>query len=246
MAATSPFEQRIAALDNDDLMRLLSSRHSVRSYTDRHLEGEARAQIQREIDVCNEQFGLSMQLCLDNPQAFDGTLAHYGSFRDVRNHIALVGPKRPALDEDCGTAGGRVVLLAQSLGLNTCWVALTFRRRASAARIAPGERFVCCMAIGYGENDGASHSVKPIEKLARTGSNALDTMLAWFVSGLKAAQLAPTALNQQRFCFDLDEDRRAVQARTLPTPSCGHIDLGIARLHFELGANTVSDDWMFS
>ena len=119
MAATSPFEQRIAALDNDDLMRLLSSRHSVRSYTDRHLEGEALAQIQREIDVCNEQLGLSMQLCLDNPQAFDGTLAHYGSFRGVRNHIALVGPKRPALDEDCGTAGGRVVLLAQSLGLNT-------------------------------------------------------------------------------------------------------------------------------
>lgn len=50
---------------------------------------------------------------------------------------------------------------------------------------------------------------------------------------------------QQRFRFELLEDGRTVRARALPTVSCGKVDLGIARLHFELGANALSRDWAF-
>lgn len=70
-----------------------------------------------------------MQLILNNPEAFDSTLAHYGSFENVQNHIALIGPAGGDLEERCGYYGERVVLLAQSLGLNTCWVALTYKRK---------------------------------------------------------------------------------------------------------------------
>lgn len=80
-----------------------------------------------------------MQLILNNPEAFDSTLAHYGSFENVQNHIALIGPAGGDLEERCGYYGERVVLLAQSLGLNTCWVALTYKKKNSAAQIAPGE-----------------------------------------------------------------------------------------------------------
>ena len=68
---------------------------------------------------------------------------------------------------------------------------------------------------------------------------------AWFSAGVEAARLAPTALNQQRFRFELLGDGRTVRARALPALSCGKVDLGIARLHFELGANAVSHDWTF-
>lgn len=68
---------------------------------------------------------------------------------------------------------------------------------------------------------------------------------AWFSAGVEAARLAPTALNQQRFRFELLEDGRTVRAHALPAVSCGKVDLGIARLHFELGANAVSRDWAF-
>ena len=139
------------------------------------------------------------------------------------------------------------MLLAQELGLNTCWVALTYSKKASAARVAAGEKFVCCIALGYGEKAGAAHKVKPIEKLGRTAAGSeLATAPAWFAAGLEAAQLAPTAVNQQRFRFELAANEHAVHARALPAVSCGHIDLGIAKLHFELGANSASRDWFFA
>ena len=179
---------------------------------------------------------------LDDPTAFDGKLAHFGSFRGVRNHIALVGPEGLDLDEKCGYYGERLVLFAQALGLNTCWVALTFSKKASGAMIEPGQRYALCIAIGYGETQGTSHKMKPVEKLCHAAGEMPD----WFNAGLTAAQLAPTAMNQQRFRFDLDPDGATVRARALPAISCGKVDLGIAKLHFELGANTVSREWRFA
>ena len=246
-ASISQFDQRIAKLDGGDLMSLLAARHAVRSFTNRPIEADAIDLLQSEIASLNERFELSIQLCCDNPGAFDGRLAHYGSFHNVRNHIALVGPVRRDLDEACGYAGERLVLLAQLLGLNTCWVALTYRKKASAARVAAGEKYVCCIALGYGDQSGQAHTVKPLEKLGRmVGGKGIGGAPAWFMAGLEAAALAPTALNQQRFCFELAADAHTVRARALPTVSCGSIDLGIAKLHFELGANTVSRDWTFA
>ena len=244
----SPFDERVASLGYDALFELLRARHSVRRFTDAPIEGEIRAALEREIAVCNEQGGLSAQLVLDNPEAFQGTLAKYGSFRNVRNHLALVGPDSADLDERCGYFGERFVLLAQALGLNTCWVALTFRRKGSAARVGAGERFALCIAVGYGEGQGSPHKVKPVERLCRV-PDALDRVPEWFVAGMDAAQLAPTALNQQRFRFELVGGRAGaaeVRAKALAAVSCGAVDLGIAKLHFELGANAVSRQWRFA
>ena len=242
----STFEEHVAALARPALMKLLAQRHSVRRFTDRPVEGRALAALEQEIAFLNDRLDLSVQLCLDNPEAFDGLLAHYGSFRNVRNHIALVGPKSADLDEKCGYAGERLVLLAQALGLRTCWVALTFRKKASNALVGRGQKMALCIALGYGEVEGASHKVKPVEKLGEAGGAGLDGAPRWFVAGIEAAQLAPTAMNQQRFRFELGGDRRTVLARALPAVSCGKVDLGIAKLHFELGANAVSHEWSFA
>ncbi len=73
----------------------------------------------------------------------------------------------------------------------------------------------------------------------------------WFRAGMEAAQLAPTAINQQRFVIELENDGDAgtgsggkakVSARALVGP-CSKIDLGIVKYHFELGADSVSDNW---
>ena len=239
--AVTPFDEHVVALDADTLTELMRSRHSVRAFADRPIEGAVSEALEAQVTAENERAGLSMQLCLDAPGAFDGRLAHYGSFRNVRNHLALVGPSGPGLDEAVGYAGEKVVLLARALGVDSCWVALTYDRRRSPARVGTGERCALAIALGYGEKPGAEHPTKPAEKLCRVNGAAP----AWFSAGVEAARLAPTALNQQRFRFELLEDGRTVRARALPALSCGKVDLGIARLHFELGANAVSHDWTF-
>ena len=130
---------------------------------------------------------------------------------------------------------------ARALGVDSCSVALTYDRRSNPARVGAGERYALAVALGFGEKPGSAHPVKPVERLCRVSGEAP----AWFTAGVEAARLAPTALNQQRFRFELLEDGRTVRARALPALSCGRVDLGIARLHFELGANAVSRDWAF-
>ena len=111
-----------------DLMEAVRARHSVRNYTDRPIEGEVLKALEEEIAACNREAGLHIQLVRDEPRAFDSTLAHYGSFTGVRNYLAMIGPKDGDLMEKCGYYGERIVLKAQMLGLNTCWVALTFKK----------------------------------------------------------------------------------------------------------------------
>lgn len=55
-----------------------------------------------------------------------GVAAHYGKFENVKNYIAVVGKKSADLSEKAGYYGEKRVLIAQLLGLNTCWVALTY------------------------------------------------------------------------------------------------------------------------
>lgn len=117
---STPFDARVAALDAGSLAELMRGRHSVRAFTDRPIEGTVREALERQVAAENERAGLSVQLCLDAPGAFDGMLAHYGSFRNVRNHLALVGPAGPGLDEAVGYAGEKIVLLARALGLDSC------------------------------------------------------------------------------------------------------------------------------
>lgn len=227
----------LARWDDAHLLDAMEARHSVRSYRDKRIDADALRELQSVIDGCNEAAGLSFTLVADDPSAFDGALAHYGSFRGVRNHVALIGRKGPRLDETVGYYGEQVVLVAQLLGLNTCWVAMTYRKRG-AARTMPGEARPAILALGYGETSGASHKVKPVTSLCRVPGGPA-AMPEWFAAGMRAAQLAPTAMNQQAFSFELVEGEvPGVRAR-LGLGPCAKIDLGIARCHFEIGARSV-------
>ena len=56
-------------------------------------------------------------------------------------------------------------------------------------------------------------------------------MPEWFVAGVEAALKAPTAVNQQKFCFMLENDEPSVKVKGLGTYT--KVDLGIAAYHFE-------------
>ncbi len=208
-----------------EILEIMQQRHSVRQYTDRAIEPEKRAVLDALTQEINRKAGLSVQIIYDDPKCFDSFMAHYGKFAGVRNYIALVGKKAPGLDETLGYYGEELVLKAQELGLNTCWVALTHGK--SKAVVGRGEKEVCLIALGYGVTQGVEHKSRPMQELCTCG----EPMPEWFRCGMNAAMLAPTAMNQQKFRFELLPDGTVKAA-------CGSgfytkLDLGIVKYHFE-------------
>jgi len=223
-------------MDHAQLMDAMKSRHAVRRYTDQVIPEDVRAELAAAIARGNAESGLNIQAVYDEPEGFRGGMAHYGSFRGVRNYLVLVGQTGTDLDTTCGYYGQRIVLLAQYLGLNSCWVGLTYNKRKIQAEIGEDEKMALVIALGYGENTGKPHKSKPLEDLGRVRGGA--AMPDWFRRGTEAASLAPTGLNQQKFLFELDGD--AVRATT-GSGAYTRVDLGIVKYHFEIGAD--SPDW---
>lgn len=111
-----------------NLLEAIQKRHSVRTYTDKKITGIIKDELLSCINKCNQEGNLNIQLVSDEPKAFDSMMAHYGKFKNVNNYIALIGKNEPDLDEKCGYYGEKIVLKAQQLGLNTCWVAMTYKK----------------------------------------------------------------------------------------------------------------------
>ena len=219
-----------------DIMEAIQARHSVRRYQDRPIDKETIRILQEEIDACNAQSGLHIQLVTDEPKAFDGFMAHYGKFSGVTNYFALIGKKGASLEETCGYYGERLVLKAQQLGLNTCWVAMTYSKIRTAFTVDEGEKLCIVIALGYGANQGVAHKSKSADAV----TDVKGEMPAWFQSGVKAALLAPTAMNQQKFTFSLSGNQVSLK------PGIGFyskIDKGIVKYHFEIGAGAANFRW---
>ena len=216
-------------------MEVMRARHSVRQYLERPIPGDVR----KALDACaaelNAAGGLRMQILYDEPECFNSRLAHYGRFENAKNYIALVGGKAPDLEERCGFYGELLVLKAQELGLNTCWVALTHGK--SRAVVGPGEKEVILISLGYGRTQGGARK----SKAATEVSNLADDSPEWFRRGVEAALLAPTAVNQQKFRFERNGD--AVTARAGRFGTLLKVDLGIVKCHFQLGAGSGNFHW---
>ena len=219
-----------------NILEAVEKRHSVRSYTDKKIDKETIEKLQEIIDECNIEGDLNIQLCIDEPQAFGGFMASYGKFENVKNYIAIIAKKGDNFEEKCGYFGEKVVLRATQLGLNTCWVAATYSKGKVNYKLNKGEKLCCVIALGYGKTNGVSRKTKPIDQLCKINGE----MPEWFEKGMKSAQLAPTAMNQQKFLFELDGN--VVKLKPL-LGFYTKLDLGIVKYHFEIGAGTEGWRW---
>ena len=223
----------------------IEARHSVRAYKEQPLTEEIVKGLEEKIAELNKEGQLHMQLVLNEPKAFLGTLAKYGRFRGVNNYVVVAGQKADDLDERVGYYGEHLVLFAQMLGLNTCWVGLSYSKVPGTYVLDEGEKIACYIAIGYGDTQGVGHRIKTVEQVSRSAS---DTTPAWFKKGVEAALLAPTAVNQQKFSFEylgMSNNRHQVRAKKgFSLIGYTQMDLGIAKCHFEIGAGKEMFDWV--
>ncbi len=218
-----------------NLLEAIELRHSVRRYKDIEIENNIVDQLIDYIIQCNDQSGLHIQLILNEPEAFASKLTTYGMFHNVKNYIAIVGKKNQDSDETVGYYGEKIVLKAQQLGLNTCWVALTYSKSKTRIVVNDDEKLYIVIALGYGENQGHPHKSKKFKQVVK-GDNHPD----WFIKGVESALKAPTAVNQQNFIFSLEDNHVSVK------PGLGFyskVDLGIIKYHFEIGAGKQNFKW---
>ena len=225
--------------------------------------------LQEKIDAVNREGRLHIQLIRNEPKAFLGPLARYGKFRGVTDYLVMAGVKAAIkrgqsqaclnyaereqvrmkfnaddLDDRIGYYGEQLVLYAQTIGLNTCWVGLSYTKIPGTYTLNEGEVIQAYISIGYGETQGVSHKIKRIDQV----SNVSDSTPDWFRRGVEAALLAPTAINQQKFYFELlpaenGQIAKVAAKRHFSLVGYTQMDLGIAKYHFELGAGIENFQW---
>lgn len=211
-------------------LEALQQRHSVRAYQDKKIEADKVSQLNALIEECNKEGNLNLQLLEDAGGTFGRVMSKVMGLGSAPSVIACIGPDDSTLDERIGYYGQKIVLFAQSIGLNTCWAG-TFSEKKSPAKRSAGDRFPIVIAIGYGVNGGRTRKSKSLDQVVAGG---IEGKPEWFVKGAEAALLAPTAINQQRFEIVL-KDGDAVEIVD-KGGVLSKIDKGIVKYNFEVGS----------
>ena len=207
----------------------IRQRHSVRQYKADRIEEEKVALIKAKIDELNAEGDLNLQFIEDAEKTYNKLFNRVSGLGSAPSVIACVGKDDKSLDQRVGYYGEKLVLYAQTLGLNTCWTG-TFNRKNISADIPDGERLVISIAIGYGKDSGKERKTKSKEQLSEASTQRPE----WFEKGVEMAMLAPTAINQQKFLIKLNDDETVEFIDKGGVLS--QVDLGIVKCHFELGS----------
>ncbi len=225
-----------------ELHEAMEKRKSRRSYLPQVIDAQKMRVLHETIKGFNLKSGLVMELIPDGSEAFHGLRKSYGMFTGVRTIIALKGKAAdPHLKEKAGYYGELAVLEATRLGLGTCWVGGTFDKGSTLFSLKKDESLVCVITVGLTPKEQTAHE-KIIYTLAHGRPKALERLYhaegeppAWFLTGVKAAALAPSAANTQPVRFRYSAE--GASASVLDTGGFRLVDLGIAKAHFALAAN---------
>jgi nitroreductase len=204
------------------------------------------------------------RVCLvDDPghRLFTGLVGAYGKVVGTPVAAAFVGRVSSGghiTDEvraAVGYLGEGLVLEATHLGLGTCWIAGSFDRTSAGelADLAPGEQVVAVTPLGYA-TQRPSNGERLLRTLVKASARLSVEKIApgvldggwprWAVTAVQAARLAPSGANRQPWRFRLDGGS-LVMGRADKLYWTAPIDVGIARLHVELGAQheSVAGSW---
>ena len=228
------------------LLDAVSVRSSLREYQPAPLTPLQQAQLEKTVSQCNARAGLHIRLLCGRPEPF-AAFKGGGRIRGAQNCLLFAGPAGdPNLEEKCGYCGEELVLTAAAMGLGTCWVGGTYDRERCLCCLEEGDELVCAAAVGLppeGRPAGAPRALKPPAQLAPDAGGAP----AWFRGGVEAVRRAPSAMNRQGYRFeyagDPAPDGGMARVRLVGSGSFALVDLGIAKLHFELGAHGGAWTW---
>ena len=216
-----------------DMEQAMHERHMVRKYLDKPIPVGVMEKLEERVQKNNEAYGLSIKLMTDNGSAIPAAIKLLLA-KDVNNFFIMAGPD--GTDERLGYAGADLMLYAQTLGLNTRWVGGTFSRK-TVQREADGAKPVGVVVVGYGETQGKPHKTKTVAQVSSYDGPAPQ----WFTDGVKAALLAPTALDKQDFFITGKGHDVSI---TCEKSIFAEVNKGLVKYHFELGAGAQNFTWV--
>ena len=249
--------------EHTQLIDAISVRTSIRAYDPDPIDDDTARQLDMTIDAVNMLAGVHIQLVRDQPAVFAAANAS-GHLKNAANYLAIVGPKDDAeARERAGFYAERVVLAATLRGLGTCWVGGSWDRDEATrhCRIGNGEELYLGIVIGHPEHHldrmaksfpelaafrDSHRDSKTYEQFTAPMSNeARESAPDWFRAGVEAAMKAPSAMNRQPIVFSYNPDDGTVAATIDPNVESGQAvnDLGIAKLHFQIGAGAGTWTW---
>lgn len=216
-----------------DMKEAMEKRHMVRKYTDEPLKEDTIKKLNERIEENNKAHHLNMKLMIKEEHAVNALIKLLLA-RGVRNYIILAGETSSNLDEKLGYAGADVMLYAQTLGLNTWWVGGTYNR--SVAKYVDNKKVIGIIAVGYGISQGVPHKSKVASEVSNINENSPE----WFKNGIKAALLAPTALNKQDFIIKQNGNKVSIECNNGIFTGA---NVGLIKYHFDLGAGVENFEW---
>ena len=211
-----------------NILDIMRDRHSVRKYKKVQIEPEKRQILDEFAEKLNKKYGTALQVVYDEPTAFDCLLAR--NFENADNYL-IVGADNM---QQAGFVGELFVLMAQSLGLNSCWAALTYSKSVVNKIAKIKSKTMLVIAIGYGQTNGVAHKNKPVEKLVQLTGEKPEN----FDNVVEAVMLAPTAINQQKFKLFCANGNYEVKKSGRGFYQ--NIDLGIVEAHLALATGKIT------
>lgn len=223
-----------------ELRSAMELRKSRRHFTAEPIPEDTAETLLALVKEINRETGLHLQMVFDHGEAFSGLRKSYGLFSGVQNYLVLAGNKETMnIYEKMGYYGERWVLLATTLGLGTCWVAGTYDKKSVYCHLEPDEEIAAVIPFGnYLEKETVF--TKVLRKQMHRNTKGIDELLYavdqppnWVLKAMKYVVKAPSAVNRQPVKFTYSEG--LVMATITGDSMIQQIDMGIAKLHFELG-----------
>lgn len=242
------------------ITEIIQSRYSVRTYRNQPLSHEIKQKIKQYILELEAQADFPIRLkMIDNDAALNengARLGTYGVIKGASSFAAAALPNSTVNIERFGYLFEKLILFAVSMGIGTCWLALTMNRNefSKALEMSSSEFLPVITPLGY-----PSKSFRPLDKmprlLVRSWSRKdwdqlffntnfkhplTESQAGEYATPLEMLRLAPSASNHQpwRVVQDTNSFHFFVQRtrgyRNRYTYDIQRLDIGIAMCHFEL------------
>ncbi len=153
---------------------------------------------------------------------------------------AVIVAKRGTPMEMEGFMGQALVLEAGSMGLGTCWLGAGFVPEIinRNVNLQTDENVHCVIAIGKCAQKPFAPKRKPLARVSNVDETKLAELGAWQQEAVKAARIAPSAVNMQPWRIEADKTSVSIlEPEFVLYKKFAALDRGICMLHAAVGAH---------